>query len=288
MLNEAIFDSRMRQFLKNRLQHLLSSSNSTFLRQALLRLLYARKGMRFGGWKIFNNRFFILKVDGVYLPSQSPNWNITAGQFRINCKKISLHSVDLTKGDVVIDLGAGLGEEAVVYAALVGDAGKLYCMEPFGPAYEVLEQVVSLNGLKQVRLFPYALYHSNSKITLAEEQDSYNGVHVADNTGGATVQGIRFDTLMHQITEPRIRFMKVNIEGAEQYLLDASFVPIFRRIQHMAIACHDFRYHHERNPFFRTKENVCRFFRDQGFKVQWQDTGRAYLDDWVYISNPQF
>ena len=40
--------------------------------------------------------------------------------------------------------------------------------------------------------------------------------------------------------------------------------------------------------FSAQKKMSAGFFSDQGFKVQWQDTGRAYLDDWVYISNPQF
>ena len=228
-----------------------------------------------------------MKVDGAFLPSQVPYWNITKEQYRINCKKVSLHYHMLAEGDVVIDLGAGLGEEAIVYAALVGEKGKVYCVEPYPPAFKVLQQVVLLNGLKQVELLPYALYHTAARISLSEDQASYNVVHIADNHNTGNVEAIRFDALMQRIQEPVIGFMKVNIEGGEQYLLDPAFLPFFRRIKHMAIACHDFRFRHEGNPFFQTKEKLCDFFNHHGFEVRSQHTGEAYIDDWVYIFNPR-
>ena len=271
--------------LKKLLERFLGQSNNNYLRRALLRILYARKGMAFQGWKNFSNRFYLLRVDGCCLPTEQPFWNVTKEQYRLNCKKVSLHFCDIEKGDAVIDIGAGLGEEAIIYSSLAGAEGKVYCMEPFPPAFEVLSQVVSCNRLTNVQLYRNALFHSSATINIADDSSSYSTVHIAKGKGaGYEVQGISFGELMQQVREPEIKFMKVNIEGAERYLLDPLFLPYFQRISHIAIACHDFRYRHEGNLFFLTRQIVTDFFIRYGFQVRSQQTGEAFLDDWLYIS----
>ena len=279
----ATFAAKIKIFL----ELTLKATKSETLRNALLRLLYLRKGMHFQGLINFDNHFYILKVDDTYLPTILPYWNVTYKQYLINCQRVSLAYCNLDPGDIVIDIGAGLGEETVVYAKLLRQAGRVYCLEPHPEVFKVLKEVIRLNSFSNVETFPYALFHSNEPISIVDEQDLYESSYISDNPTNKTfsVEAVRFDKFFKNIPFEKIKLLKVNIEGAEKFLLDTDFIPYFKRIEHIAVACHDFRFKEEGNEFFKTKEAVISFFQSNGFKVWHQNTGELFLDDWVYIES---
>ncbi|MFN2457677.1 MAG: FkbM family methyltransferase [Chitinophagaceae bacterium] len=246
--------------------------------------------MQFKGLvSLYNNRFYIFHIDNYFIPTELPYWNVVLSQYEIYCKQLSLAFCNLTEGDTVIDIGAGLGEEVVVYANKVGNKGKVICLEPHPEVFTVLLKVVELNDFKNTTVYNFALYHSNTTISLTDDSESYDATFFdeSNNTKDFLVKAMRFDTFMKDLSSPVIKLLKVNIEGAERFLLNNDYLPLFRRIQHMAIACHDFRYNKEGNAFFKTKQMVMDFFIKQGFSVKTQNTGQDFVDDWVYVDNPQ-
>ncbi len=62
-----------------------------------------------------------------------------------------LASSILQPGDVVIDLGAGVGYPALLCARLVGERGRVYPFEADLSAYESLRRTLALNGIENVR-----------------------------------------------------------------------------------------------------------------------------------------
>lgn len=267
------------------LERILIRSRSPILRRQLLQWLYARKGMRFGGVEAVGP-YFLMTVDEAVLPAEQPLWNVTAAQYRVNCERISLARCTLRPGDTVVDIGAGLGEEAVVYATLVGPGGSVHCLEPQPAVYAVLQEVAARQPHFNVHTYPYALYEADAPVAIGGADEPYEAARIGTG-GGSTVPGIRLDTLLSQVGADRIRLLKVNVEGAERYLLNEAFLPSLRRIDHLAIACHDFRFRQEGDPFFQTRRLVTDFFTAHGFSVTSQQSGEEWLDDWLYISPPE-
>ena len=272
----------MRIFFKRSLEKFLKGNIPFFYKEVLIKILYRIKGINL--YRIIQtNPFFIYNIDDYYLPTESLFWNITKDQLSINNQNIGLKYFNLQKGNGLIDIGAGFGEDLVTYVDLFGEDGHLICIEPLPQAHFALSQLVKFNQYNNVDIYSYALSDKNEKVFL-NSTDDYEATFITkSHKNGTYVDGIRFDALMEKINYKEIDFIKVNIEGAERFLLEDAFVPYFKRIKHLAIACHDFRYSKENNDFFKTKSLVIDFFKKHNFKIKQQNTGEDWIDDWVYL-----
>lgn len=255
----------------------------------VLKILFSTKGLKLQKViKKDNGRFWIFKVDGIYMAFEHVNWFIDYNYQKNLVDKISLWQYTPKPGDVVIDIGAGLGEEAIVYANLVGNKGKVYAVEANPRISSVLEEVITLNNQSNVIVQNKALSETEGFVEIVDNLESYlsgslfNKNHQnQDNV--FQVQGKPFDAFITENKISKVDFLKVNIEGAERFLVSGrnNFLV---QIKNLAISCHDFRYKAEGNKFFETKKIIREFLLDHGYSVKSQNTGVAYIDDWVYGS----
>lgn len=273
--------------VKKLLENILKNTRSNFIRENILKILYWQKGLQFKGLQQIENRFYIFHINNFYLPAELPYWNVVYTQYDWYCRQYSLSFCKLQPGNIVIDIGAGLGEEMVVFAEQVTTTGKVVSVEALPQAFAVLQETARLNNYTQVNCVQAALYHNNAAITLVDDDGSYDAIYIGDdsskNVHSAT--GITFNKIAELVPNTIIDLLKVNIEGAERYLLNDAFIPDFERIKCIAIACHDFRYKNSGNIFFKTKEDVLFFFNNAGFEVFYKNTGKGNADDWVYGFN---
>ena len=122
---------------------------------------------------------------------------------------------ELGTGDVFVDVGANIGVMSFNAAAIVGPAGRVLAFEPMED--NILRFITGLaaNKFANVKLFPFALSSERSTFAI---QGSSNGYLMPKEAGSKQALALRGDDIL--IDEPRIDFVKIDIEGHEPYALD--------------------------------------------------------------------
>jgi FkbM family methyltransferase len=190
-------------------------------------------------------------------------------------------------GDCVIDLGAGLGEETVIYALLIGNGGKVHALEANPTTYAGLKFMCMQNQFNWVTPHHLAIYNADGEVTIEDDDQNYlgNTINAQTSKQGFRVAAKTLDTLVRDQGITKIDFLKSNIEGAEQFLIEGmkDSVKILRNV---CISCHDFRHNdHKHGEFYLTKNKVISFLANNGFEVSTRNTGNSLIDDYVYGRN---
>jgi FkbM family methyltransferase len=154
-----------------------------------------------------------------------------------------LHDYIPRPGDVVVDVGAGIGTEVYPLSKLVGNSGMVIGIEAFPPVSDCLSWTVRANGLTNVRLHCVAVSDQAGALEISTDIDAteHNSVFANDlflHSGQTkSVPADTLDTLLADV--PHIAWLKMNIEGAERpALLGAR--EVLGRTDHVVISCHDF------------------------------------------------
>jgi len=258
-----------------------------FVRKRLLRKLFKRHGLKLQDIYTFNDdQFYIYKVNDFFIPNEMLVEEISYQSQFEKCRNESLFAYTPARGDTILDIGAGLGEETIYYSHLVGEPGQVYALEANPKVFEVLKKTIELNKLSNVSPDNVAIFSENGRVKLAGDQHSYEAIYVTEpDSSSPSIPAVRLD---HFIAEKRIKkidLLKINIEGAERFIVDTLQPAQLLAIRHVAIACHDFRFHREGNAFFKTKELIIRFLQQNGFEIQIRNTETDYINDWVYGIN---
>lgn len=136
-------------------------------------------------------------------------------------------------GMQVVDAGANHGYYSVLFADLVGPTGKVAAIEPNPTTARLLRQSVVVNGFDgRVSVFEKALtaLDDETLVFFAPGEEPKNArimpADYAGNPDTLTVTGAKLDTLLADW--PRIDFMKIDVEGAEEPMLAGSWATITR------------------------------------------------------------
>ncbi len=194
-----------------------------------------------------------------------------------------LHRYSLGAGDVVLDIGAGIGTEVLPFSRIVGDAGMVIAVEAHPATYARLERVRELNGLRNVTLFHAAVMDTNRPVYISDLQaDEYLENKIGAD--GVEVRALTIPDLVSQLNLDRIDFLKMNIEGAELPALRGAkdVLPIVR---HAAIGCHDFLAEETGDDSYRTKDAVRALLIEAGFTVTARPGDpRPWAADYLFAS----
>lgn len=196
-----------------------------------------------------------------------------------------------SSGDCVIDLGAGLGEESIIYASLVGPSGQIHAVEANASTYAGLKYLVDKNSVRQMTPHHLAIYNEEAQVTIEDDPENYltNTINSGSSKNSVNlVRGTTFDSFVRENQINRIDFLKSNIEGAEQFLIDGMKDSV-TKVKNVCISCHDFRHlFHNHGEFYMTKEKIVAFLKGNGFEVTIRKTGNRVVDDYVYGRNLHF
>jgi FkbM family methyltransferase len=139
--------------------------------------------------------------------------SVVAGNVRVH----RLMQAAVRPGDVVIDVGANIGYNAVFAAALVGDGGRVLAVEPAGDNLAVLQRNVAANGLANVVVWPVAAGRARDtrEFFLRGDVSAVNSFYresvYAEVTGVVRVPVERLD----DICDAAPALVKIDVEGAE-------------------------------------------------------------------------
>jgi FkbM family methyltransferase len=187
------------------------------------------------------------------------------------------------EGDIIVDVGAGRGEDTLTFSRAVGASGRVIAIEAHPLSFTLLRSFCQLNRLHNVTALHLALMDKPGTARIAEWESNWmeSGVEW-DRPIGAKVPAGTLEHVVREQRLDRISFLKMNIEGSERYAL-LGMMPVMERIAHICVACHDFRAEQGHGDQFRTRAFVERFLLDHGFSVKSRaDDQRNYVRDHVF------
>jgi FkbM family methyltransferase len=139
----------------------------------------------------------------------------------------------LRPGGIVVDVGANWGYFSLLAAAAVGAKGTVFALEPDPRQFEALSCNVSANGFRQVSALQSAASAEEGRLSLLgyDEGQANRGV---SRVAGPSAPGRRFDvraTSVDLLTAacPRVDIVKIDVEGAEDAVLDGMRDGLTRR-----------------------------------------------------------
>ncbi len=266
---------------------LLNKPATRWILRGLIFLRYKQRGRKieavknhedFGAWEF--------RISGVSYLSSGPGWAYDHDYLLAQLKQLSSYAYLPTLGDTVIDVGAGVGEETIIFSALVGSKGRVYSVEAHPKTFHALSYLVEVNALTNVVHSNVALSDVAGTVSIDDSENSLaNTILSTPKKKAFEVKAETFDDFVERNAIATIDLVKMNVEGAEQLII-RGMQRSLSRIKHMAISCHDFRFKNGESEFFKTKEIILQFLKDNNFVVVTQNTANSMVDDYVYAYNP--
>jgi FkbM family methyltransferase len=219
--------------------------------------------------------FYKYKRFGKYIYIRYPRhfleekWNIW------NCKNLVYYYYLPKRGDVVVDLGAGYGEEAIYLSKHV--SGFRYIGVEGQPViYECLSNTFNDAG-EEFIASPYII--TNKEMVKFVSQRSYAAVGETPKAY-IEVPVITWEKFIKRYEISKIDLLKMNIEGAEKEVIEN--INDFSVIKRLIISCHDFRAENGEGEWYRTKDLVIKRLQESGYSIKGFNYGISWADDWIY------
>lgn len=163
-------------------------------------------------------RLFVIKLDGYDLRFYPTN---VSANLWINPES-RFHGLSLFRdycrpGDSVVDVGANIGEVAIVFSQRVGDSGHVFAFEPHPRVFQSLLGNLALNGCGNVTARAMALGRAIGTVRMSDDKrDDMNRV-----TQSGVIE-IPCSTLDAELPEQAVAFLKVDVEGSELAVLQGA------------------------------------------------------------------
>lgn len=169
------------------------------------------------------------------------------------------------EGDIVMDVGAGCGNELPFFSRAVGKNGRVIAIEASPDCVLRMEKLKKVLDLSNVTILRCAIGESEGTAKMTSEApDSLSDRVVTEgsNVEGIAVEVMTLDAIIEKLDLPHVDYMKVNIEGAETALLKGCREQ-WGKIRNFCISCHDFV-----SPAQRTYDEVRAWFTAKGMVPQ--------------------
>ena len=132
-------------------------------------------------------------------------------------EELALIAEHFERGQTFVDVGANVGNHAVVAACHLG-AAQVIAFEPGLTAHTVLVVNRALNGLSRLEIRKLALSDQPGETLLVTPQPhNLGGSHLAEEGFGQRVETARGDDLLK---DRAVDFIKMDVEGHEMKVLD--------------------------------------------------------------------
>jgi FkbM family methyltransferase len=131
-------------------------------------------------------------------------------------------SRNLRKGMTVVDVGANVGSYTLLIGEMVGREGRVFALEADPETATTLRKNVELNGQTWVEVIEGAAYKTCGEIQLGRAMAStgYSGLYYEKALEWIRVPALTLDSLVERIGLGRIDLVKIDVEGAENDVLE--------------------------------------------------------------------
>ncbi len=199
-------------------------------------------------------------------------------------RKLFLYEYTPQPGDIVFDIGAGIGAETLLFSRLVGASGRVVSVEAHPRTYARLAQLCGDNRLTNVTPLQVAASDDGGAAAITDRAHHVrNTILVRTPTGSRCRRGASTRS-PHELAISRIDLLKMNIEGAERAAI-RGVGSLLASTRNVCISCHDFLADDGGGDELRTKAFVRDFLTDHGFDVTSRDDApEPWTRDYVYGS----
>jgi len=147
----------------------------------------------------------------------------------------------LRDGDTMIDVGANIGYFTLLASRKVGPSGRVFAFEPVLSTCAALKKNLSLNRAANVVVQEIALSNFNGTITIYEGPARNKGLSsirpIANASGQRPVPAAAFDSI--DVCRGPIHLIKIDVEGAEQLVVEGMMECLSRYRPHLIIELTD-------------------------------------------------
>ena len=125
----------------------------------------------------------------------------------------------------VLDVGANVGYFSLLFSVLVGDRGSVYALEPSPTNVVKIKEMIRVNKLTNVLLFPFAATDHSGLVDFHIEHTGAMGHIIEDGniinkaTTKISVEAVRTDDLVLDHEFKKIDIVKIDVEGEEKQVL---------------------------------------------------------------------
>lgn len=194
-------------------------------------------------------------------------------------------------GDVVLDVGAGVGTEAIFFSRLVGADGHVYSLEPHPATFRMLQTTIRRNQLRNVTALDIGLAATSGSAHMTDLAAHQSNTLSQKEPSGVRVMTMSLEELIEELGLKRVALLKMNVEGAEREILEASDA-VLGLIDNVVISCHDFKAARTGDHYFNTRAFVQTHLAEIGFIIlPPNQNGPGWLRDTVYAcraTNPSW
>jgi FkbM family methyltransferase len=202
--------------------------------------------------------------------------------FTAEARDLFLYEYTPRPGDVVFDVGAGIGAETLLFSRLVGPRGRVVSLEAHPRTYDRLVRLCEVNGLENVIALQVAASDTEGEVEISDLDHHIRNVLV--KRGGIPLRARRIDAIADELGVTRIDLLKMNIEGAEREAI-RGLEGIISGTRHICIGCHDFLAEAGGSEELRTQALVRDFLIQHEFRVTTRDDAPdPWTRDYVYGS----
>ncbi len=199
-----------------------------------------------------------------------------------------LYLYDPKPGDIVVDIGAGIGAETLTLARAVGPTGLVVSIEAHPETFTCLRKLCEYNGLDNVVPIKCAVAEREGAHLCIEDHKRHISNRVVEDDTGIQVRVTTVDAVIREIKLSRIDFLKMNIEGAEKRAI-IGMTNAIRITRNIVIACHDFRADRDGLPEMCTKQCIVDFLQANDFEITTRmNDSRPWVRNHVYGTNRRY
>src|SRR5262245_45824006 len=162
------------------------------------------------------------ELDGIMTPDELRRWADEISFYYQIANDFWFSVYEPPAGAVVLDVGAGHGEDDLPLSQKLGASGKIIAVEAHPTAYSHLRRLCRLKRLKNVITLNVAVMDTPGTV-LIEDQEKWDANTVRRTGTGIPIRATTLDAICRDQDVDRIDFLKMNIEGSERpALLGAS------------------------------------------------------------------
>jgi len=188
-------------------------------------------------------------------------------------------------GDIVFDIGAGIGAETLLFSRLVGRTGRVVSLEAHPRTFKRLVDLCDVNRLGNVTSLQVAVSDNDGAVVISDLEHHLHNTMLETNGDGIEVPARRIFTIAAELGITRIDLLKMNIEGAERLAIQGMGT-LLANTRHVCISCHDFLADDGCPEELRTKGFVREFLVQNGFHVTTRDDAPdPWTRDYLYGVN---
>ncbi len=207
---------------------------------------------------------------------KKPYFNYSKEKLYNSIQKIACQYYTPKKGDVIIDIGAGIGTETLFFNEKMENKGLIYSIEASKESHRKLVGLCAKNDISNSQNLNIAITDNNQKVWI-EETNDYQIDFVNNQAKGTEVDGVTLDYFVEEKNIKNIDFLKVNIEGSELQMIEGMKEAI-NITKNIAVSCHDFLFDDDR----KIKDKMSHFLKNNNFQVLYNNTGHKVVDSWIY------